>query len=124
MRRNAAMRTPVIRNLLVLLLGFAGSLLLAQLSFAQDGSRLDAQRITSGEFAMQRFGPARWLDGTHYATLEPKEGGGPPELVRYEAVSGKREVLISAAMLAVAAGPIAIEDYELSPDRTHLLAFT
>jgi len=108
----------VIRKLLVLFLGFAAPLLQAQ-----DPSRLDAQRITSGEFAMQRFGPARWLDGSHYATLEPKEGGGPPELVSYEAVSGKREVLVPAAMLAAAAGPIAIEDYEMSPDQTHLLAF-
>ncbi|HEU4419711.1 MAG TPA: DPP IV N-terminal domain-containing protein, partial [Planctomycetota bacterium] len=106
------------RPLLVLFLGFAGPLLLAQ-----DASRLDAHRITSGEFRTERFGPARWLDGAHYATLEPKEGG-PPELVRYEAVSGKRDVLVSAAMLASAAGPIAIEDYVLSPDQTELLVFT
>ncbi|HZN40228.1 MAG TPA: DPP IV N-terminal domain-containing protein [Planctomycetota bacterium] len=107
------------RKLFVLVLGF-----LCPLLCAQDASRLDAQRITSGEFRLERFGPARWLDGAHYATLEPTEAGGPPELVRYEAVSGKREVLVSAAMLAVAAGPIAIEDYVLSPDQTHLLAFT
>ena len=95
-------------------------------AIAQDPSRLDAQRITSGEFAPERFGPARWLDGTHYATLESKTGGGPLELVRYEAVSGAREVIVTAAMLWVpaAGAAIAIEDYEFSPDRTHLLVFT
>lgn len=93
---------------------------------AQDPSRLDAARITSGEFAAQRFGPARWLDGGHYATLEPKAGGGPLELVRYDALSGAREVVVSAAMLWVQAlgRPIAIEDYQVSPDGRSLLVFT
>jgi hypothetical protein len=27
---------------------------------------------------MQRFGPARWLDGSHYATLEPKRARAGP----------------------------------------------
>ncbi|MEC7724027.1 MAG: hypothetical protein VYD05_00835, partial [Planctomycetota bacterium] len=47
---------------------------------------LDAARITSGEFRAERFGPARWLDGAHYATLEPQRGGQALELVRYAAV--------------------------------------
>ena len=92
-----------------------------------DPARLDATRITSGELAVERFGPARWLDGAHYATLEPAPGGPPVrELVRYEAVSGEREVLVSAAMLGRGApgGPIVIEDYVFSPDATRLLVFT
>lgn len=93
---------------------------------AQDASRLDATRITSGEFAAQRFGPARWLDGAHYATLEPAAGGGVLELVRYEAVTGKREVIVSAQTLGkgVHGGAIVIEDYTFSPDGEHLLVFT
>lgn len=93
---------------------------------AQDPARLDASRITSGEFAAERFGPARWLDGSHFATLEPKGRGGPLELVSYEAVSGRREVLVSAAMLWQS-GPgatLAIEDYQVSPDGKQLLVFT
>lgn len=91
-----------------------------------DPARLDAQRITSGEFAVQRFGPARWLDGAHYATLEPKPGTEVLELVRYDAVSGAREVLVTAAMLWVpAAGKaLAIEDYAFAPDGRQLLVFT
>jgi dipeptidyl-peptidase 4 len=93
---------------------------------AQDPGRLDAGRITSGEFAPQRFGPARWLDGGHYATLEPKADSGVLELVRYDAVSGARDVLVSAAMLWVASAgaAVAIEDYQVSPDGKRLLVFT
>jgi dipeptidyl-peptidase 4 len=91
-----------------------------------DPARLDPQRITSSEFVPQRFGPARWLDGAHYATLEPKAGTEVLELVRYEAVSGARTVLVSAAMLWVAAAgqALRIEDYEFSPDGKQLLVFT
>jgi dipeptidyl-peptidase-4 len=103
----------------------SGFVLLAVL-VGQDPARLDAQRITSGEFAAARFGPARWLDGGHYATLEPKAGGGSLELVRYEAATGAREVLVSAAMLWLEARgeAVQIEDYTFSPDGKALLVFT
>lgn len=112
-------------NVRPLLVPFAAiALLCAQAP--PDPAKLDAKRITSGEFAAERFGPARWLDGAHYATLEPKAGGGPLELVRYEAVSGQREVLLPAAKLArgAGAGPIDIEDYAFAPDGKRLLVFT
>ena len=100
---------------------FAGALL-AQ----PDPALLDAARITSGEFRTDRFGPARWLDGRHYATLEPKQGADTLELVRYEAVSGERDVLVSAAMLwAPAEGrAIRIEGYSFSPGGDWLMVFT
>ncbi len=108
---------------------FAFSALLAaqqQALPATDAARLDSTRITSGEFATQRFGPARWLDGAHYATLEPAPGGGVLELVRYDAVSGTRDVLVGAAQLALGAlgGKLVIEDYTFSPDGKQLLVFT
>ncbi|MCC7065116.1 MAG: DPP IV N-terminal domain-containing protein, partial [Planctomycetes bacterium] len=67
-----------------------------------------------------------WLDGAHYATLEPKADSGVLELVSYDAVSGQRTVLVSAAMLWVAAAgaAVAIEDYQFSPDGKRLLVFT
>lgn len=104
------------------------SLLLGALTAQQapaDPAKLDAGRITSGEFATQRFGPARWLDGQHYATLE-RHAQGVLELVRYEAVSGKREILVSAAMLWVdkLGRAINIEDYSFSPDQKWLMVFT
>ena len=99
---------------------------LVSAAVAQDEAQLDATRITSGEFDVERFGPVSWLDGAHYATLETKAGGGPRELVRYEATSGKRDVLLSAAMLWVAAEGRAlnIEDYQVSPDGLRMLVFT
>jgi dipeptidyl-peptidase-4 len=86
----------------------------------RDASRLDAVRITSGEFASERFGPVRWLDGSHFATLEGLE------LVRHDAASGAREVLVPATRLRVAGReqPLRIEDYAFSPDLTRLLLFT
>ncbi|MBL8732147.1 MAG: DPP IV N-terminal domain-containing protein [Planctomycetes bacterium] len=97
--------------------------LLAGCALAQD-PRLDAERITSGEFAAERFGPVRWLDGGHYATLEANAAGGL-ELVRCDAISGQREVLTPTAALRLgAAGSLAIEDYAASPDGKRLLVFT
>ena len=99
---------------------------LAVLAPASGQQRLDAARITSGEFRSAPFGPARWLDGAHFATLEPKAGGGALELVRYDAVSAEREVLVSAAMLWVQkrGDTLAIEDYAFAPDGRTLLVFT
>jgi dipeptidyl-peptidase-4 len=106
-------------------LGFVVWIGLLASVLAQDPARLDAHRITSGEFATQPFGPARWLDGAHYATLEAKAGTKVLELVRYDAVSGERAVLVTAAMLWVAARGEAlhIEDYTFSPDGKSLLVF-
>lgn len=103
----------------------AGQALTGQSAATQDAAKLDASRITSREFAPQRFGPARWLDGLHYATLE-RHAQGVLELVRYEAVSGKREILVSAAMLWVESkgSALNIEDYSFSPDQKWLMVFT
>ncbi|MGE3172728.1 MAG: DPP IV N-terminal domain-containing protein [Planctomycetota bacterium] len=92
----------------------------------QDPALLDAARITSAEFAPARFGPARWVDGGHYATLEAGADGRTLELVRYEAVSGAREVVADTARLSVPGReqPLQIEDYAFSPDRSLLLVFT
>ncbi|MFM1873963.1 MAG: hypothetical protein RL398_3385, partial [Planctomycetota bacterium] len=92
---------------------------------AQDPARLDASRITSAEFAAERFGPARWLDGSHYATLEPDATRTVLELVQYEAASGAREVLVGKARLRRPDGEfVVIEDYAFSPDAARLLVFT
>ena len=114
------MKTPWI-GILALWLGAS----VGQPLVGQDPAKLDAARITSREFAPERFGPARWLDGQHYATLEVG-AGGVAELVRYEAVSGERDVLVSAAMLRLDSQDRAlnIEDYSFSPDQKWLMVFT
>ncbi len=110
---------------LVLLIFFALPL------YAQpsDRSALTLDRIfSSSEFRSETFGPARWLDaGTAYTTLEPsttiKEAR---DIVRYEAATGRRSVLIPAASLTPpgSSTPLAIDDYTWSKDGLKLLIFT
>ena len=78
------------------------------------------------EYALPRFGPARWLgDGTAYTTVERADGGGS-DIVRYDAATGTRSVLISSAHMTPSGGqkPLAIADYLWSDDGTKLLIFT
>jgi dipeptidyl-peptidase-4 len=125
MRRNL-----IVAALIGLALGSAVTALPA--SPAQDktpDSILTVERIYAGrEFALERFGPARWMrDGDSYTTLEPSpETKGGSDLVLYDAPSGKRSVLVPAAKLVPpgADGPLAIEDYAWSPDGKVLIVFT
>ena len=77
-------------------------------------------------FAPERLGGARWLDDAHYTRLEPSAGGQGTDLVRYDAASGEREVLVAAARLvpAGAAEPLALEDFTFSDDERRLLVYT
>ena len=53
-----------------------------------------------GAYSEPPFGPARWLNGGEaYTTLEESQGREQPDIVRYEAATGKREVLISSQEL-------------------------
>ena len=97
---------------------------------AQQDSRraaLDAQiaRIfEQNAYALPRFGPARWLDGSTYTTVEAASGGGW-DIVRYDATSGARSVLVPAARLTPPDGaPLDIADYRWSDDGRKLLIFT
>src|SRR5262245_38496204 len=52
------------------------------------------------DFTPRTFGPARWLDATHYATVEASTSpAGGQDLVSYDAESGVRVVLIPAERL-------------------------
>src|SRR5690349_23770617 len=94
---------------------------------ATDPGRLTLQRIfASRDFFGQRFGPAKWLaSGDAYTTLELAVGGGT-DIVRYDAASGARTVLVPSARLVPSGSsePIDIEDYSWSPDEKRLLVFT
>jgi dipeptidyl-peptidase 4 len=73
------------------------------------------------------LGQVQWqVDGTGYIKLEPAPSGDVPELVRYDATTGARSVLVPAAKLvpAGATSPLAIEEFWLSPDERKLLVFT
>ncbi len=71
-----------------------------------------------GAFSPRSF-RADWLpDGSGYTRLERADGTDASELVRYDAASGARAVLVSTRQLqpADATAPLAAESYALSPD--------
>src|SRR5262245_2112891 len=83
--------------------------------------------FASRDFASDRFGPARWLGDSAYTTVEESEAvRDAGEIVRYDAASGQRSVLITANQLIPtgATTPLDIEDYIWSNDGSKLLIFT
>ncbi len=49
----------------------------------------------SPDFKPEFFGPARWLaGGTAYTTLEASKQGAGQDIVRYNAETGARDVLV------------------------------
>src|SRR5690349_20987030 len=92
---------------------------------------LDAQidRIFSArEYDAPRFGPARWLpDGAAYTLVEHAAGqGGAPEIVRYDARTGARTVVVPASSFDPkgVSAPADVADYSWSADGRRLLLFT
>jgi len=81
----------------------------------------------SRDFTLERFGPARWLDGSAYTTLE-REGAGAEArgIVRHDARTGAPTVLVPASRLVPpgAASPIDVHDYDWSADGRRLLVYT
>ena len=106
----------------------AAVLAAAPLSAQSDSTRLTVARIySSQEFAPQQLGPVRWLDGSAYVRLERPEGNARGrDVVRYDAATGARSVLVPAARFTPAGDsvPLTIESYEWSADRSKLLIFT
>jgi len=99
----------------------------------QEGTRSDEasallQRLFSADFSVRGFGPAGWLEGgAAYTTVEPAPAGiAGREIIRYDTRTGERTVLVSAAALTPtdAGEPLAIDDYEWSPDAKRALIFT
>lgn len=67
------------------------------------------------------YGPVRWMnDNKSYTTLEANE------LVRYDAQTGERKVLVAAKQLTPQGKqkPVEIEEYSWSDDNSKLLIFT
>jgi dipeptidyl-peptidase 4 len=126
-------RTFPLRNAMA----FVGLLALIGSSFptasAQSPALADLlkREFVGRDFAAKPFGPARWLeDGKSYVIIEPssKQGAqdGAKDLVRYDAASGQREVMISASQLTPqgAEKPLEIDDYAWSTDQNRVLIFT
>jgi dipeptidyl-peptidase 4 len=79
------------------------------------------------EFDPPRFGPATWLpEGNAYAIVERADGRAGSQIVRYDAATGARTVLVEAAKLVPggAETSLDIDDYAWSADGRLLLIFT
>jgi dipeptidyl-peptidase-4 len=99
------------------------------IAYAQSPAVADLLRreFVAKDFATKSFGPARWLDdGKSYVTVEASTKEGARDLVRYDAASGQREVLVSASQLTPqgAEKPLDIDDYAWSTDMNRVLIFT
>jgi dipeptidyl-peptidase-4 len=94
-----------------------------------DSTLLTIDRIfASRDFAEQRAGTYRWIDGGEgYTALEsaPAPAKGR-ELVRYDTRTGKRTVLVPTSALVPEGSdaPLAVENYAWSKDNERLLIFT
>ncbi|MFN2572780.1 MAG: DPP IV N-terminal domain-containing protein, partial [Gemmatimonadales bacterium] len=102
---------------------------LAAQTATNDSSLLTVDRIfASAEFRSGSFGPLAWLaDGISYTTLERPVGGRPGrDIVRYDAETGLRTILVQATRLVPPGDstPLDIEDYAWSADGRRLLIFT
>ena len=95
---------------------------------AQTGSNLQLNDIYKNSIYGQKgFGPVRWMkDNKGYSTLEANNEIGGRDIVKYDAKSGARSVLVSAAQLIPQdkKEPITISDYQWSLDNNKLLLFT
>jgi dipeptidyl-peptidase 4 len=119
--------TPLLRRLplCVAVLLFASSGRAQQ----ADPAVLSVDRIfASRDFGSQAVGSSVWLaDGTGYTAVEPsRQTPNGADIVRYDAASGARSILVPAARLIPtgATAPLEVEDYSWSPDAKRLLIFT
>ena len=81
----------------------------------------------NGTYPTRSYRSVRWMeDSQHYTTLETNRERACSEIVRYNAKSGEREVLVGADQLVPAQGtdPLAVRDYQWSSDNNKLLLFT
>lgn len=118
---------PIVVVLVSLLLALASTATVAQDS-KPDASLLSIERIfTKPEFDPQGIS-AKWLSvGSEFTQLEASaETKDARDLVRYDAISGKRDVLVPASMLIPAgqSKPLSVEDYRFSNDLSQVLIFT
>ncbi|MCH8922585.1 MAG: DPP IV N-terminal domain-containing protein, partial [Planctomycetes bacterium] len=94
----------------------------------QDPALLSIERIyVKKEFETKRYA-VRWLEeGSAYTRLEnSKDPGGGQDIVRYDAKSGNREIMVPAAHLLPPGEttPLAIDGYRWSADMSKLLVYT
>lgn len=97
-------------------------------SGAQTNKELSLEDIYKNNvYGQKGFGPVRWMkDNKGYSTLENNSETGGRDIVKYDAKSGKRNVIVSSSQLIPKneKEPLGISDYNWSEDDSKLLVFT
>ncbi len=116
------------KHCLPIALALLASFFFNNLIIAQDYTELKLEDIYRNRvYTQERFGPVRWMkDSEGYSTLEVNAETGASDIVRYEAETGNRSVLISSKQLIPEGKtePLRIDDYTWSDDNNKLLIFT
>ena len=82
---------------------------------------------SNNTYSQKAYGPVRWMkDNEGYSTLENDKEFGAKDIVRYDAKTGERKILVSAKQLIPTneTKPLSIANYEWSDDDGKLLIFT
>ena len=90
-------------------------------------TELTLENIYTGKFGLKGYGPVRWLkDGDGYTTLEWNKDIAGRDIVRYDAKTGDRTVLVKASALIPPgeSKPLNIRDYVWSHNNTKMMIFT
>jgi dipeptidyl-peptidase 4 len=93
----------------------------------ESAKRLLERTMFSPEFRPKSFHGGEWFgDGDYYLALEPAASGQGIDIVRYQTVSGARDILVPASRLIPSdeQKPLDIADYRFSSDGKQLLIFT
>src|SRR6185436_18127063 len=79
-------------------------------------------------YKTKSLGPVQWQeDGSGYLALETaKDHPAALDIVRYDALTGKRSIKVAASQLIPrgATAPLVVEEFVLSPDERKMLIFT
>ena len=117
------MRIKMRKSLLLLAVVFS----LETYGQQKDGSLCLEDIYVNRTYSPKNFGPVRWMkDDQGYSTLETNKDFGGTDIVRYEAQSGQRTVLVSAKQLIPPgqSKPLKIDNYNWSDDDSKLIVFT
>src|SRR5215470_15414966 len=99
------------------------------ISFADQreaAAKLLTRTMFNPEFRPKTFRGGEWFGtGDSYLALEPSATPDGTDIVRYQTVSGAREIFVPASRLIPAGGkkPLPIETYSFSSDGKQLLLF-
>ncbi|MEO6916716.1 MAG: DPP IV N-terminal domain-containing protein, partial [Chitinophagaceae bacterium] len=109
------------------------SIIFFSVGFLQSGSLTAQKQLTlkdiyaSGTYSQKGYGPVRWMkDNEGYSTLERDQEFGGTDIVRYDAKTNERKVLVSARQLMPQneKKALSISNYEWSDNDEKLLIFT